>query len=451
MRSKSSPVAYCAALAFSLAAALSGRAAGQDDLPVVRANSTTADIQDGNRLLHGGWTIQPDVGLDTYYARRASGGRRVTLRTDIESISFDVRPGRHYDFVVLLDGKQKCRTRISTLHETCYEEGTPGAPAGHAIPFSIGDDLKIHITGKIDESAPLDLLFDTGADTLALFPSGLAKCPNLRVDGSVKNAGIGGVVTCRTSSDNRVKLGALRWDHESIVLIDKQVDHADGVVGHNLFEDKVVEIDYDAMLLRIGDAVPGRARSWTALPIRFNGTLPALQVRFECGPGAFAEWLVMDTGSDMSVQLNGGSAETRRLLGAMKRLGSGRAGGTGDGMIRNEVALLPRLGLGKEGLRELPIHIEESSGATRASSGRLGMDVLKRFNTVLDFRNDVSYLSPSSLYGDPYRFDRDNGRWKAVLAVAAAFLPIAGVLWYRRRAVARSRVKPTGGLGDRVD
>ena len=72
-------------------------------------------------------------------------------------------------------------------------------------------------------------------------------------------------------------------------------------------------------------------------------------------------------------------------------------------------------------------------------SGRLGMDVLKRFNTVLDFRNDVAYLSASSLYGDPYRFGRDDGRRKVALAAAAVLLAGAGVLWYRRRAAAQPR------------
>jgi hypothetical protein len=443
VQAKAIRVGYLAALAFSLTATLSGPVAAQVDLPIVRANSTTADIQDGNRLLHGGWIIQPEVELDTYYAMRASGERKVTLRTDVDSISFDVRPGQQYDFVVLLNGKMRCRSRISTLHERCYMEGKPGAPVLDAIPFSIGKDLKIHITGKINDSPPLDLLFDTGADTLALFPSGLAKCPNLRIDGSVKNAGIGGVVTCSTSSDNPVNLGALRWDHESLVLIDKQVDHADGIVGHNLFEDKVVEIDYDAMLLRLSDTVPERAKSWTALPIRFKGTLPAMEVRFSCGSEDFDEWLIMDTGSDMSAHLNLRSVETHRLQGVLKRLGSGQAGGTGDGIIRNEIVLMPRLGLGKEELRELPIHIEQLSETTQESSGRLGMDVLKRFNMVLDFRNDVAYLSPSSLFSDPYRSNQDYGRWKIALVAAASFLLLAGILWFWRRAVGRSKVRPT--------
>src|SRR5262249_45449480 len=163
----------------------------------------------------------------------------VTFRTDIDSISFDVRPGQQYDFVVLLNGERRCRSRISTLRETCRKEGAPGAPAEDAIPFTLGRDNKIHIEGRINDSGPLDLMFDTGADPLVLYPSGLAKAANVWADGKVDNAGTGGVATRSTSNDNRVALGPLRWDHESVLLIEKQADRADGIVGHNLFEDKV--------------------------------------------------------------------------------------------------------------------------------------------------------------------------------------------------------------------
>lgn len=123
MRSNSKRMVCIAGAALALTVVLSGRAAADEDLRVVRANSAKADVQDGNRLLRGIWTIQPEVELDVYYARRAKGERKVTLRTDIDSISFDVHPGQHYDYVVLLNDKQRCRSRISTMRETCRKEG----------------------------------------------------------------------------------------------------------------------------------------------------------------------------------------------------------------------------------------------------------------------------------------------------------------------------------------
>jgi aspartyl protease len=418
-------------------------ARGEDGLPVVRASSPRVDVQDGNRLLRGIWTVAPEVAVDVYYARRARDEHKVTFRTDIDAISFDVRPGQHYDFVVLLDGTRRSHTRISTLRETCHRDGAPGAPAEDTIPFAIGADHKIHITGRVNESAPLDLLFDMGADTFVLYPSGVAKHATLRIDGKVENAGTGGVATREASNDNRVALGGLRWDHEAVLLIEKQADRADGIVGHNLFEDKVVEIDYDAGVLRIGDRVPDRAKPWTALPIRFVGTLPAVPVRIEGGPEPFDEWLVLDTGSSLGVYLNRGSASKHRLHDAMTHLGTSQMRGVGTGVVRNQVVLLPRLGLGAQELRDLPLHLEELSEAAQEPGGHLGMDVLKRFQTVLDFQNDVIYLAPSALAGTPYRADYRTGRWRIAAAAAAAIVLGAGALWLRRRRVAKRRANPT--------
>jgi hypothetical protein len=418
-----------------LALALGGRARGEEALLVVRANSPRIDVQDGNRLLRGIWNADPKTDLDVYYARRGKGERTVTFRTDVDSISFDVAPGGHYDFVVLLNGKDRCGTRVSTMREPCRKEGAPGALAEDAIPFAIGRDNKIHLAGWINDSETLDLLLDLGADTEVLFPSGAAKNAKLRLDGTTENAGTGGVVTRPTSNDNRIALGALRWDHESILSIEKQSDRADGILGYNLFDDKVIELDYDAMVLRVSDALPERTKGASTLPIRFRGTLPAVAVRFEIPPApSFEEWLVLDTGSSLSVHLNRGAAEKHALHGSMKLLGSSTMGGTGPAKISNGVMLLPRLAIGDQELHDVPLHVEEGSGVGQEPGGHLGMDALKRFDTVVDFRNDVAYLTPSALHGDSYRVDYHNDGWKIVAAVASLLLLAGGILRLRRRA-----------------
>ncbi|MFO0783053.1 MAG: retropepsin-like aspartic protease [Phycisphaerales bacterium] len=413
--------------------------AGDDPLPVVRAGSPRVDIQDGNRLLRGAWSASPEVERDVYYARRSKGERTITFRTDVDSISFQVQPGQTHDFVILLQDKHRCLTRISTMRESCRMEGASGALAEDAIPFTIGGDHKIHITGRINDSEPLDLLLDMGADTLVLFPSAKDKNPNVRIDGRVDNAGTGGTTTRDTSNDNRVAIGRLRWDHESVLLIERQADQSDGIVGHNLFDDKVVEFDYDAMLVRIHDSVPKSAATWTMLPIQFQGTLPAVQAQFEGGPEAFKEWLVLDTGSSASVYLNRATAVQQQLPGPMKSLGTSRMRGVGEGTTRNEVLLLPRLRVGSLELRDLPIHVRTNGlDSDDGLSGHLGMDVLKRFNTVLDFQNDVAYFTPSALNGAAYRLDYDDGRNWWFVAAGALLVSVITMLWLRWRAIARS-------------
>ncbi len=430
-----------------LALALIGlpfRVAGGDDvaqesLPVVRASSPLVDIEDGNRLLKGIWTVSPTVEIDTYHARRLSAQRTITFRTDMDAISFKVGPGQTHDFVVWLDGKHRCRTRISARQEPARFEKASGDAR---IPFQIGTDNKIHLKGQINDSVPLDLLFDMGADTTVLYPSAKAKKATVRVDGKTENAGTGGVATREVGSDNRIVLAGWRWDHESVLLIEKQADRADGIIGHNLFDGKVVAIDYDALEILIHDSVPEIVSSWAKLPIRFLGTLPGVSVKIDAGGEPFEEWLVLDTGSSLSVHLNQRSGESHPFPASIKRLGSSRMRGVGQGEVVNDVDLIPGIALGNWSLRDLPVHRERAGGMATVSGGHLGMDVLKRFNTMLDFQNDAAYFHPSAMQAVAYRRDYSSGEewWIVAGLVGASALVLLG-LWLARRARLKSSDK----------
>jgi hypothetical protein len=411
-------------LACALAVTLSNNARATDDLPVVRASSTRVDVDDGGRLLPGIWNISPETTLDVYEARRALGERRVTFRTDLDSISFDVRPGEHHDFMVSLNGKRCCHTRISTQHEVVASE--------EVVPFTLGKDGKIHVSGRFNDSEPLDLLVDLGADSTVVFPSGLAKGVKPQVDGTIENLGTGGVVTRQVSNGNRVRLGRLSWVNEALILIEKQSDRADGILGYRLFDGKVITFDHDSGQIRVTERVPENARGWSKLPVQFHGTLPGVTAGFERDGESFAEWLALDTGSNASVFLDG-SAATRHGLYGLPRIGTSEMRGTGAAIARNEVVLLPKLTLGGRVLPDVPLHIEEE-GKGGGLKGHLGMDVLKRFNMVVDLGMDAVYLTPSGLHGTNYRAVGGVSGW-GIAALAGVVLASAGafVIWRRRR------------------
>lgn len=160
----------------------------------------------------------------------------------------------------------------------------------------------------------------------------------------------------------------------------------------------------------------------------------------------------MDTGSSASVCLNRGPAVQQRLPGTMKSLGTSRMRGVGDGTARNEVLLLPKMSLGNLELRDLPFHVRTNGPeADDGLSGHLGMDVLKRFNTVLDFQNDVAYFAPSEQNGTAYRFDYDDGRGWWFAAAGALLFSVVTLLWLRRGANARSRAEVKLGSAARHD
>lgn len=75
---------------------------------VINANSTQVDIKEDNALRKNAWRIVPEENPDVF----TTSAKKVTFYTDVDSISFDVKPNEQYDFVILLNGTDSARTRI---------------------------------------------------------------------------------------------------------------------------------------------------------------------------------------------------------------------------------------------------------------------------------------------------------------------------------------------------
>lgn len=81
----------------------------QTKLPIIKANSTSVDIRADNQLKKNVWRIVPEEKLDVF----TTSAKKVTFYTDIDSISFKINPQKQYDFIILLNGKDSARTRIT--------------------------------------------------------------------------------------------------------------------------------------------------------------------------------------------------------------------------------------------------------------------------------------------------------------------------------------------------
>ncbi|WP_428656408.1 S41 family peptidase [Runella sp.] len=85
---------------------------------IITATSATADIKDGYVIQKGIWNLSPEVKPDIYHALQPAMEREITFYTDKDSISFRAKPGQYYDFIVLLNGKDSCYTRIAMPAES---------------------------------------------------------------------------------------------------------------------------------------------------------------------------------------------------------------------------------------------------------------------------------------------------------------------------------------------
>ncbi|UOK41418.1 MULTISPECIES: transglutaminase-like domain-containing protein [Flavobacterium] len=81
----------------------------QKKLPVIKANSTSVDIKDGNNFKRKAWTISPEINPDIY----TTSSNKITFFTDTDSIKIKISPKKDtFDFIVLLNSKDSAFTRI---------------------------------------------------------------------------------------------------------------------------------------------------------------------------------------------------------------------------------------------------------------------------------------------------------------------------------------------------
>ena len=377
---------------------------------VIRANATTADILDGNNFRQGHWTIMPEVNPDVYYVQRSKAPKRVVFYTDIDSIAFEVAPGDEYNFVILLRGKDSCYTRISTLRKSYYKDCEACPITRDTIPFILKSDNKVHITGSINGSAPLDFLFDTGADHTVLYKNG-AKKVQLFFDGKIQNVGFGGIQTRDLSQRNQLTLGNMKWKDEAVMFIDNQADNADGIIGFNVFEDKLVEIDYERQQIIIHDRTFDPGTGYAKFPIRYKGTLPQIRATLNTGLAVYADDFIFDMGAKGSLFLPQ-SYWTGKGFENLRSIGKHTSRGVGGAKIKSNFVVLPELTLGTYSLVDLPIDLALSPAEGLIAGNLLGMDVLKRFNTIIDYQRHIIYLKPNKLLNASYLSgDSDSYLW----------------------------------------
>lgn len=81
-----------------------------EELPIIKATSKMVDIRDGENFKKAQWRISPELKPDIY--KTSNKNKIVTFYTDLDSISFNVKPNKKYNFIILLNNKDSALTQI---------------------------------------------------------------------------------------------------------------------------------------------------------------------------------------------------------------------------------------------------------------------------------------------------------------------------------------------------
>lgn len=356
----------------------------QNNLPVIKATSRNVKIRDG-AVLKDWWYIVPEARPDVYWVDFPQKEQAVTFITDIDSISFVVKHGMAYDFVILVNGKDSAFTQIAGVYK--HQINCTGSTGNDSIPFTLRDN-RIYFEGAINSSETLSIQFDLGAGMSNINAKSSYKV-KMEFDSSVFLINSQGRNKARLSSVNTITIGKLSFLQEAFIETKNMAKWEDAIVGNSLFLDKYLEIDYNNQLLIIHDSMPPLDSSWIKLDMLLDGGVrPMISAVLELDGAKYTDWYIFDTGNSGNGIISNELTARYGIYDKFNKI---------IGFAGRKIASIPKITIAGYSFENGTIVLEKP-GANLLEKSVLGNKMLSRLNVVIDNRQGYLYLKPNKLF-----------------------------------------------------
>ena len=359
--------------------------AAQKKLPVIKASSKKAFIIEGGDDKEN-WGLNPSIKPDVHTITKSIKPKWVSFYTDIDSIKVKLQPHEHFDFIVLLNNKDSCYTRLESLAIKDYSRQRP--VTHDTIPFELTEFNNIKLKAILNKTDTLDLKFDSGTTGLLLTNDAIKQKTHLQNT---------------DHNDNSLQMGNLTWDSLPIYPVELSGQGTDGRFGWDLFDGKIVEIDYDKSIFIVHTKLPGINKAYSSFAIEYTHTLFCVRAELQIKNKTYKNRFLFDNGYQRTIMLDtilmneqGYPKDLQVIKKVIMKNGQGKE--IPVITVNNE-----RFNLGNEVLLNIPVQLMATGNPAGFKTHILGNEVLKRFNTILDFQKNIIYLKPNNLFGSAYK------------------------------------------------
>lgn len=302
------------------------------------------------------------------------------------------------------------------------------------IPFE-NKNGSIYLQVKINGyEKPLRLLFDTGADGMALNQQ-LADAIGLKVTRENNASVVGGNTKIQVSDNNNILLDTLKLTGQGIAIFPEMGKEGDGIIGNTLIRQFITHIDYDKNTLSLYDFGDFQYKGkGTVVPITMPAGVMILPGQLEIVKDkSYSGHFVFDTGASYDLICFRPFVRQNKLLvsgfkpeAQAATVSMGVSSPTFSGKsYQFAISPLPAM-------QGLPVTLMGGSAGNEqwqpGFDGSIGVRLLSRYNITINLAESEVYFSPNRLHAHPqdflvknYQFGWDNaGQLKALGAVGAA-------------------------------
>ena len=270
------------------------------------------------------------------------------------------------------------------------------------ISFQLTEYNNISIKAVLNQKDTVQLMFHTAANSVNLTEVALKKIASLKFDriDSVKSWG-GNDNTSRFSKSNTLQIGSLKWENVSIWEDKNSGQHTDGKFGLDLFENKVIEIDFDKKVLIIYPNLPSKTKNFEKLKLTFENEMMFMEANVSIGANHYKNKFLIHSGYAGSILFDDLSVTNNKLGEQLKVIGEKKLKDSFGNILKTKKAILPFLVIGNLKLNNIPVGFFEGA-LGRQKMSIMGGDILKRFNIIIDAKREFIYLKSNQLKNSSY-------------------------------------------------
>ncbi len=310
-----------------------------------------------------------------------------------------------FTVVVILNG---CVTSKSTQ---IFLTGTNNKPIA-IFPFQELSGGVIVVKAKIDNYIDsLNFIFDTGNTGFSIDSSTAAQLGLKVVTSDRLIKGIAGIKKALFSYNHDIHFQGFTARNMDMHISDYSIFEQvyglkiNGIVGFNFFSNYIVNIDYDKHLITC--YMPGEM----AYPT--NGQfLPTKLYKFPVNRIELKEQSlvhtnsIFDIGAGLNYLVSNKLIEDVPLFSPKKKFYPTQVEGLG-GKKTIDITVLKKLKIGKYHFKNVPVHVfdDEYDVLNYPNLGGLvGSDLLRRFNIILNYRDEKIHITPNSHFHSQFDY-----------------------------------------------
>lgn len=285
------------------------------------------------------------------------------------------------------------------------------------IPFQLINNL-IFISVELN-SVPMTFLLDSGVHETILLGLEEHKEVDLYQTEMLLLRGLGSdePVKAIKSKHNALQITKHLQDnhHTVLTVLDEDINFSttvgipvNGIIGYHFFKSFLVEIDYEKKVIwvRQQDAAINK-RNYTPIPINIEDYKPYITATITSNNKLYPTSLLIDTGNSDAIWIY--NRHTISLKLPIKNfddyLGKGFSG-----HIYGKRAKIERFKLQNFVFEQPYVVFPDSASVNKIAllknrTGSIGSEILRRFNMLIDYKNEYLYIKKNQYFNEPFTFN----------------------------------------------